>query len=239
MAFTGFVHKYGSEVLILGNYTRYLVKLTDTDRTILESYRQVCDGLADYLGDGYEIVLHSLENLDQSVIKIINGYYTGRKEGSPITDLALHMMEKIREEGNAGYISYFSKNKKGEPMHSGTITIRGEQGRVIGLLCINLYLNTSVHKFFGNLFSGMENQETANSENFVDNPADLIAGAVNQIRREVLADSNVTAHNRNKEIITRLAARGIFQLKDSVVQCAEILGISKNTVYLHLRNGGL
>ena len=78
---------------------------TRMDRMVLESYKTLCEGLANYLGDGYEIVLHSLENYDNSVIKIINGYYTGRKEGAPITDLALHMLEDIRRgvEPNEAY----------------------------------------------------------------------------------------------------------------------------------------
>ena len=40
------------------------VALTDTDRAILESYKAMLNGLAEYLGSGYEIVLHSLEDLD-------------------------------------------------------------------------------------------------------------------------------------------------------------------------------
>lgn len=222
----------------LDDYTEGAVKLTATDRAILESYKGMCEGLSDYLGEGYEFVLHSLEDFDKSVIKIINGYYTGRKEGSPITDLALHMLEKLQAEGQPGHISYFSKNKKGEPMHSCTITITGEEGRIIGLLCINLYLNTPLHRFLGNFVEARPAQEFSHStENFVDNPVDLITAAVTQVRDDVLADANITAQNRNKEIVSRLAARGIFKLKDSVVQCADLLGISKNTVYMHLRNG--
>ena len=215
-----------------------VVQLTDTDRAILESYKGLCDGLSDYLGDGYEFVLHSLEDLDKSVIKIINGGYTGRKEGSPITDFALQMLEKVKKEEYGGHISYFSKNKKGAPMHSCTITIQGENRRIIGLLCINFYLNTPMYKFLGNLFEANKSpQDLASMENFADNSSELIREAVHQIRDEVLTDVSVTNQNRNKEIISRLSARGIFQLKDSVIQCAKILGISKNTVYMHLRNG--
>ncbi len=212
------------------------VILTKSDRIVLESYRAFCEGLANYLGDGYEIVLHSLENLDKSVIKIINGYYTGRKEGAPITDLALHMLENIREQGDAGYIAYFSRNKKNEPMRSTTITITGEQGRIIGLLCINFYLNTPVFRFLGNLFESGGFPYAVKSETFVDAPEDLIREIVDAVRAEVMADASITAHNRNKEIVTRLAGKGIFKLKDSVVQCAELLGISRNTVYMHIRN---
>ena len=78
------------------------VAFTETDFKILNSYKSVLDGLAAYWGDGYEMVLHSLHDLDHSVIKIINGHYTGRREGFPITDLALSMLAKIREQPDTG-----------------------------------------------------------------------------------------------------------------------------------------
>ena len=148
------------------------------------------------------------------------------------------MLATVKEEKHGGHISYFSKNKKGEPLHSCTITIEGENKRIIGLLCINFYMNTPMYKFLGNLLEPARHStvDTVATETFVDNSTELIYEAVNQTRSEVLADVNVTTQNRNKEIVTRLAVRGIFKLKDSVVQCAEILGISKNTVYMHLRN---
>ena len=68
------------------------IKLTQCDRDILTSYRLMLDGLADYIGPGYEIILHSLENFDNSAIKVINGHYSGRSEGAPLTDFALQMM---------------------------------------------------------------------------------------------------------------------------------------------------
>ena len=42
--------------------------------------------------------------------------------------------------------------------------------------------------------------------------------------------------NRNKEIIAILYQKDIFNLKNAVPKVAERLGLSKNTVYLHLRN---
>lgn len=213
------------------------IVLTETDRAILSSYKRMCDGLSDYLGSGYEFVLHSLEDLDHSVIKIINGHYTSRKEGSPITDLALNMLDKIQEENLAGYFSYSSRNRKGEPLRSTTITVIGENERVIGLLCINFYLNTPLSSVIDSLIRATpENISHASAENFVNNPSELIADAVEEVRKEVVADANITTQNRNKEIVLRLAARGIFRLKDSVVLCAELLGVSKNTIYMHLRN---
>lgn len=44
------------------------IVLTPAERLILNSYRDLVCGLEDYLGIGYEIVLHSLESMEHSVL---------------------------------------------------------------------------------------------------------------------------------------------------------------------------
>lgn len=212
------------------------VVLTETDRIILESYRLFIEGLSDYLGNGVEIVLHSLENLDHSVIKIINGHYTGRTEGAPITNLALSMLAKIKENAGAPYITYFCKNNQGEPIKSCTIAVFGEHYRIIGLICMNFYLNLPLVSFLDMLTP----QCTAApvSENFANNIDDTIERAVEAAREDVYQDSRIPAGYKNKEIVAMLNEQGIFNLKDAVGTVARCLGISKNTVYLHLRKCG-
>ncbi|HBY9798562.1 TPA: hypothetical protein MJA66_27845, partial [Klebsiella pneumoniae] len=68
---------------------------TQTDHEILKSYEAAVEGLAILIGNHCEIVLHSLEDLKCSAVKIANGEHTGRKIGSPITDLALQMLHDI------------------------------------------------------------------------------------------------------------------------------------------------
>ena len=60
--------------------------------------------------------------------------------------------------------------------------------------------------------------------------------ALADVKDIILNDTSVSANNKNKEIVTALYKRGIFNLKDSVVKVAEKLNISKNTVYMHIRN---
>ena len=105
------------------------LKLTVTDRQILNSYALMLNGLGAYLGDGYELVLHSLESLDHSVIKIINGHFTGRKEGSPITDLALKMLGELEQDPSRTVSPYFNKSSSDSMLRSCTIPITGEHGR--------------------------------------------------------------------------------------------------------------
>ena len=73
-------------------------------------------------------------------------------------------------------------------------------------------------------------------ENFSANSVELLEDMAEEIRQEVMEDKGISTANRNKEIISRLYKKGVYNMKDAVSRTAEILGISKNTVYLHLRN---
>ena len=198
----------------------YLI-LTKADRLILDSYKTVLDGFSEYFGEGYELVLHSLEDLEHSVIKIINGHYTNREEGAPITDLALTMLERIRKQSSPHSLVYFNR-KNASTLKSATI-------------CINLHLDIP----FSTMLSSFFNEPPATpaiTESFNEDMEGLIASSVREAKTKVMADASVSSSNKNKEIVRILHDKGIFQVKEAVVQVAHALDISKNTVYLHLRN---
>lgn len=83
-----------------------IVKLSTAEKAIIASHAAVLDGFAAYFGGGYEFVLHTLESLDHSVVKIVNGHHTGRSVGAPITDLALTMLAELEAKGDTDHISY-------------------------------------------------------------------------------------------------------------------------------------
>lgn len=215
------------------------LKLTATDRKILDSFALMLNGLGAYLGDGYELVLHSLENLDHSVIKIINGHYTGRKEGAPITDLALKMLRQIEQDPSRTVSPYFNKNNSDSMLRSCTIPITGEHGRIIGLLCMNFHMEMPLSEFLQGMLPSHDDTSSVahtSSETFSDNIDDLILSSLTETKEAVYNDPDISSSNRNKEIVFRLYQQGIFQLKDAVIKVADQLNISKNTVYLHIRN---
>lgn len=212
--------------------------LTKSEKLILSSYKILVDGLADYLGNGYEIILHSLENLDQSIIKIINGHYTGRSKGSPITDLALSMLETLKNNNDKKSLSYFNKHKNGVIMKSTTIPITGENDRIIGLLCINFYTDLPLSDILSKFIPSESDFQSKDEvlETFTEDIDTLIISALEEARLNVMQNLDISTSNKNKEIIRHLNTKGIFNLKDSVVKVATYMGISKNTVYMHLRN---
>jgi predicted transcriptional regulator YheO len=211
------------------------------DQLILESYKITMDGLATYYGEAFEIVLHSLIDLDHSIIKIVNGFHSGRKEGGPITDFALSMLERIKQnndpkdsaEYSVPFLTYFSVSKYGKPVKSTTIVIFGEKKNPIGLLCINLYLDSPLVSLLQN-FSLTAPAEYI-VENFITDSNELVLRSLEKIKAEVLADEEVPVSQKNKSIVTLLYHQGIFKLKNAVQIISRDLGISKNTVYLHIR----
>ena len=227
---------------IVGYTGGMFVELTKTDKAILNSYNKMLDGLSMYLGEGYEIVLHSLEDYGSSAVKVLHGDHTGRSAGAPLTDLALDYLERMEkkpdDEEKKG-IAYFTRNRKGEPLRSVTIPVKGENDRVIGLVCINFNLNTSLLQYINNFVDNEEHLQgnwEDREEKFSLSGPELVESMTEQIRDEVMEDMRIASVNKNKEIIQRLEEKGIFKVKESVAKVSEILGISKNTDYLHLRN---
>jgi predicted transcriptional regulator YheO len=72
-------------------------------------------------------------------------------------------------------------------------------------------------------------------ENYNNDSEELICQTLEKIRDEVERDEAVLASQKNKEIVTILYHQGIFRLKNAVKIISEKLGISRNTVYLHIR----
>ena len=216
----------------------HYLELTDVDKKILDSYKAMVPILGEYLGNGYEIILHSLEDLQHSVIENVNGHYSGRKNGSPITDLALSMLTRIKYDPDFSEFCYMNRSKSGSPLRSTTIPVYGENKRIIGLICINFYTDIP----FSQILEKYEPVSSSNQddleirENFSEDVDELIENVVDEVKEKVLGDPSVSPHYKNKKIIEELNSKGIFNIKDSVIKVAALLKISKNTVYMHIRN---
>ena len=202
-----------------------------TDFDILKSYEAVVDGLAMLIGSHCEIVLHSLQDLKCSAIRIANGEHTGRQIGSPITDLALRMLHDMTGADSSVSKCYFTRAKSGVLMKSVTIAIRNRDHRVIGLLCINMNLDVP----FSQIMSTFIPPEMNSPVNFASSVDDLVAQTLEFTIEEVNADRSVSNNAKNRQIVLNLYEKGIFDIKDAINQVADRLNISKHTVYLYIR----
>lgn len=208
-----------------------------TDNYIFDSYNNLVDGLSAYLGEGYEFILYKFNGVHYSINKIANGKYNTVKEGDIITDFDLALINKLENDADRDFISYFNRNKLGEPLKSTDIVIRGVDNKIIGLLCIHFYLNTPLTRIIGSYIPEHNAMQSAPVlENIVEDTDEIILKSYQDAKVIVENDSNISSNDKNKSIVSILNESGIFKIKDSVVKVADLMGLSKNTVYMHLRN---
>lgn len=210
--------------------------LTEKDKAILNSYIAVAEGTAEFWGENCEVVIHNLSRLDASVMKIVNGHLSGRQIGSPISEVTLSFVNKMLANPGLRHVTYFAKNKRGDAFKASISAIEGEKGNIIGLFCINFYLTASLLSLLQNFTPNTKTENDNISETFVENAEELMLNALEEAKKSVYDNLSISSSNKNKEIVSILYQKGIFNLKDSVITIANHLGISKNTVYMHIRN---
>lgn len=209
--------------------------LSEADLMILESYKAIVDSLGSILGDTCEVVLHSLNDLNSSVIYLHNGGKTGRKIGSPMTDKGLKLLEECEKKGVSTTGCYFTQNANGHVMKSSSSIIRNFDKKPIGMLCINFDISAPISDFVS-IFSYQKDKQIIETEHFASDIDDLLQTTVNKVKDEIMRDENISSRQKTKEIIKQLNNQGFFKLRNAVPQIAKILEISRDVIYLHLRN---
>ncbi|OEE64486.1 transcriptional regulator [Enterovibrio norvegicus] len=225
---------FGSDVIVDSDFIESN-PFTEQDNIILKSYEAVVDGLAALIGQHCEIVLHSLEDLNTSAIKIANGENTGRQVGSPITDLALRMLRDIEGSERNFSRAYFTRAKGNTLMKSITVAIRNGENRVIGLLCININLDAPFSQVLQAFMPTEEARQAVSAVNFASDVDELVDQTVERTIEEINADKSVSNNTKNRQIVMELFDKGIFDIKDAINRVADRLNISKHTVYLYIR----
>lgn len=210
-----------------------MIELTQSDFDILEAMKNVVDGIAAMYGEHTEVLLHSLDVRDASIIKIANGHITGRTVGAPITNLALLKLN----DGHDVSDSYLTKSPDGKALRSITTVIRNPKNEAIGLLCINSNIDASFQSVIRSMLPEVMPALDAHSspETFARNNEEMMQSSIEGIREKVVGDPSILASKKSREIVSRLHELGVFDLKDSIPMVATKLDISIHTIYRYLR----
>ena len=219
----------------------YQIRLNDIDRQVLSSYCSLCDCLSASLGNAYEIVVHSLGIDDRFILKIANGEYSNRSESDGPDHKSVIELEQLyvmAMHDDPPINIYFRTDANGNPIKSSSIGILRGKRRLIGMLCINLYLNTPFSVILENLtlpkFLISENSLYTN-----DNGHGYEAGlyeTITSTKQTVMNDPEIPSKFKRKEIVRKLNEIGVFNVKNGVTMCSELLGITITTIYMHIRN---
>jgi len=201
---------------------------------LIESLKFLVDGIAETFGSRCEVVLHDLEVLDRSIVKIANGHVTGRTIGGPITDEGLKFLKSGRQENLL--INYSSVTKNGKPLKSSTFIFRNNKGKPTAAICINIDMTDLMNfdKMIKDMFKISEEKKEKSMETFEGD----IVSTLNGIADKTINKAGKTILSMDKrdkiEIIRELEDQGFFLIKGAIKLIASKLRVSKFTVYNYL-----
>jgi predicted transcriptional regulator YheO len=207
----------------------------------LKTFIPLVDALAATFGQNCEVVLHDLSNPKKSVVKIANGQITGRKLGSPITDLGLRLLEKGRNRTNSdALIGYRTRTPRGVELKSTTVLIRDSVGKVVGCLCINLDVTPylTAKDFLEEMCrtSPVEEKgyESGYPEKFESNVDILINDLISQALKKVGKPPAYMDKGDKLQVIRDLKEKGIFSIRGSTKKVSKELNVALPTIYKYL-----
>lgn len=206
---------------------------------ILKRYEIVVDFLAEILSNNFEIVLHDLRQLEHSIVAIRNGHVSGRSKGDSSTDFIL---KTIKENNTSNYkTNYKGQTKNGQELRSSSLFIRDEQDKVIGMLCINIDIDSFVgaKNILDQLIGGNENKKNSDyqaSEKFTNSINDLVNSILNNTMNKYRVSPERMTPEEKKEIVHELDKKGVFLLKNSISNVANELKTSDATIYRYLND---
>jgi len=195
----------------------------------------VFDSISKTVGPECEVSLHDLRKpSNHTIIKITNGYITGRSVGGPlarlgvnflksknIEDLQLDRIHLTNGKMIKAYISLFY-NKQQEPIAMLAI--------LVDITDIVKYSN-SVQKMFGISQHSMQIEETSLFLNDALNRISYLADNIINQNGKSIAEMN---KEDRLEIIKQFHNSGFFKVKGGMKVISEKLGVSKYTIYSYL-----
>jgi predicted transcriptional regulator YheO len=198
---------------------------------IFKNYLPVAEGIAKTFGSHCEVVLHDLTEVSSSIVAIFNGHVTGRETGSPMTDLGLAILRKGQDDNLL--LNYPNKSIKGKKIKSSSIMIRDDEGKVVGCLCINIDL--TLLSLAGSIIEEMaaveeEKEEESFPQSVTDLEKNMIASAIEKIGKPIA----LMEKQERMDFIRLLDEMGLFLIKGTVQNVAQMLDVSKYTIYNYI-----
>jgi len=209
---------------------------------ILANFIPAVKAIAKTFGPDCEVLLHDVSNLQSSIIAIENGHITGRKIGSPITDLGLYFLKSDLFKNTDFIANYQTESKDGKKLKSSSIFIRDKQKKIIGFLCINYALEhlSEVRKMIDDfsIVTKDVDKEVSNNERkeeiFTDNIDDLLERIFMKAKEKIGKPIEKMQKNDKLEVVKYLQKKGVFLVKGNIDKIANKLNVSRYTIYNYL-----
>lgn len=195
----------------------------------LDKYKSTAEALSLLLYPHAEVVIHDLKS---DRIAAIYNSFSKRKVGDE------SLIDEILRTKNLPDVfpPYFKTNWDGRSLKSVTSTLRDQKGNPIGLFCINLDLSKweEVQKFVMEWTRGMGALGQPEIL-FKEDWREKINLFVSDYLRKEGMSLKFLSKDKKKELVGLLHKKGAFQAKNAAAYIADVLDMSRATIYNYLR----
>ena len=202
----------------------------------LEKYFVIADAIQETNGDTCEVIIHDLTEPESSVVHVANGVVTGRKVGQSFDHLVKHVLLN-KDFKNDHLSNYFFKTTDEKAIKSSSVLIRNQVGDVIGMICINIDItmlqsvNTMLMNYLKVDFETGKNIGIGEQDVTQD-----VMAIIDKLILSVIGTTDPKGLSRAKsvELIRFMDEKGIFLVKGAMDKVAELMGVSRVTIYSYL-----
>lgn len=197
---------------------------------LLDFVSRLSGALGQTFGKFCEIVVHDFGSPESSIIAIANGSLTGREVGDTLDSLGFQL---LKNNPPSDLLNYRTKTKDGKELRSSSIFLRDEKGHIFGALCINVDVSTMrkaqewIQEALGSASTTIDERFEQSVDEVLEN---LIQNAISSIGKKT---ADMTREDK-VAIVAYLEAKGAFLIRYSVERVAELLGMTKYTIYNYL-----
>ncbi|WP_345245910.1 helix-turn-helix transcriptional regulator [Pigmentiphaga soli] len=200
--------------------------LTSEQRVILDQVKQIAQALGETLAPFTEVVVHDLRSPQHAILAIHNNL-SGRKVGDPATELGLaRIADDDYPQVLANYANEFADGRRAK---STSIGIKDSGGHYFAALCLNVDVTA-----FRGMASILERFSAINGEakESIDPAnADRLRERIGQFAANLATTPRALRLDQRRELIASLKDEGYLEFRRSVDIAAQVLGVSRATVY--------
>lgn len=197
---------------------------------VLDFLARLTEGLAKALGPNCEIVLHDFSKPESSIVAIGNGHITERKVGDTLDMLGFQL---LRQAPSSDLFNYETSTKAGKTLRSSSIFLRDDAGVIFGSVCINCDTSELV-ALREWLNRELQTSDVKVEEHFEHSIEEVLDGFVQSALATVGKPASDLTRDEKISIVEQLESKGAFQVRYSVDRVAELLFLSKYTIYNYL-----
>ncbi|MEU8117726.1 PAS domain-containing protein [Spirillospora sp. NPDC049024] len=206
----------------------------DPDEHLLAEAEKIAIAIGRMFPGLCEVVLHDLRRPEHA-IRAIENNLSGRQVGDSATELGLR---RIADPDYPSVIqNYPNQFPDGRPVKSTSIGIKNAQGRYVAALCLNLDVSnlSPLTLVLANLVATeVEHREEA-LETLQNRTARELREFIEKFAAERAATPRSLGRTAKKDLVRQLHRDGYFATRGSTEAIADLLGISRSTVYNYAR----